>query len=363
MISEKIILGFYSDSSLNSVELSLIHTDGVDLYQDPVTLTRPYDSKIKDSIYKIMLKGDFSETKELMTLSEEITQFHTEVIKEFIDLNKRKHPKIDYISYSGHTIYQNPDEKINITLGNFEKIAKTFHIPVIGKFLQSDLHAGGRGGPLFGSFYDALTRKEEKPLGIISLGGILTMTSIGPFGELQAFDCSIGTVLLDHWIFKKIGAEMDFNGKYAKMGTIDTALLNRLLKDKYILKTPPKTVKRDNFMELYKHVEGSSLEDGAATLTAFIAHTLKKSTAYLTEQPKQWILIGGGIYNPTLVQMIKSLFKEPIKTAFDLNWQNDTLNACAYAFLAARCITGLPISYPSTTGAYEAVTGGQIFNP
>ena len=31
MISEKIILGFYSDSSLNNVELSLIHTDGVDL--------------------------------------------------------------------------------------------------------------------------------------------------------------------------------------------------------------------------------------------------------------------------------------------------------------------------------------------
>ena len=50
MISEKIILGFYSDSSLNNVELSLIHTDGVDLYQDPITLTRPYDSKIKEDI-------------------------------------------------------------------------------------------------------------------------------------------------------------------------------------------------------------------------------------------------------------------------------------------------------------------------
>ena len=31
MISEKTILGVYSDSSLNSVELSLIQTDGVDL--------------------------------------------------------------------------------------------------------------------------------------------------------------------------------------------------------------------------------------------------------------------------------------------------------------------------------------------
>ena len=167
------------------------------------------------------------------------------------------------------------------------------------------------------------------------------------------------------WLKEALWAPSIVNkdGKYAKTGTIDTALLNRLLKDKYILKTPPKTVKRDNFMELYKHVEGSSLENGAATLTAFIAHVLKKSTQYLNNQPKQWILIGGGIYNPTLIQMIKSLFKEPIKTAFDLNWQNDTLNASAYAFLAARCVMGLPISYPSTTGSYEAVTGGQIFTP
>ena len=363
MISEKIILGVYSDSSLNCVELSLIHTDGVDIYKDAITLTRPYDTKIKEDIYNIMLKGDFSDTKELSKISKELTNFHKEVIKEFIDLNKRHNPHIDYISYSGHTIYQNPDEKINITLGDFEDIAKTFNIPVVGKFLQSDLKAGGRGGPIFGSFYDALTRHEEKPLGILSLGGILTMTYIGPFGELQAFDCSIGTVLLDHWVYKKIGAEMDYNGKFAKMGTIDTALLNRLLKDKFILKTPPKTVKRDNFMELFKHVEGSTLENGAATLTAFIAHALKNSTVYLKEQPKQWILIGGGIYNPTLVQMIKSLFKEQIKTATDMNWQNDTLNACAYAFLGARCVMGLPISHPDTSGAYEAVTGGQIFTP
>ena len=200
-----------------------------------------------------------------MNISQKLTQFHKEVIKEFIDIHKRKHPKIDYISYSGHTIYQNPDEKINITLGNFEDLAQTFNIPVIGKFLQSDMRSGGRGGPIFGSFYDALTRKEDKPLAILSLGGILTMTYIGPFGELQAFDCSIGTVLLDHWVYKKIGAEMDYNGKFAKLGQIDTALLSRLLKDKYILKTPPKTVKRDNFMDLYKHVEGSSLENGAAT--------------------------------------------------------------------------------------------------
>lgn len=363
MIERKIVLGVYSDSSLNNVELCLIETDGIDIYGKPISLLRPYNSELKDKIYKFMLKGDFSNTSEMTAISKEITAFHKEVISEFISLNKRDYPHIDLIGYSGHTIYQNPDEKVNITLGNFDALATYFNIPIIGKFLNSDLMAGGRGGPIFSTFYDALTRNEKKPLCIVSLGGIITLTNINPFGQLQAFDSSIGLVLLDHWIYNKTGAEMDFNGKYAKLGQIDEALVNRLLKDKYILKMPPKTARREKFMDLYKHVEGCSLETGAASLTNFIAKSIPLSASYFNEEPVQFILTGGGIYNPTLVQMIKQEIKQPIKTALDLGWDNDTLNAQGYAFLAVRSVANLPISFPETTGAYEAVTGGKIFYP
>ena len=363
MISKKTVLGVYSDSTLNNLELSLIQTDGVDLFETPVSLLRPYPSDLKNDIYNLMLKGDFSDVNQLNSLSDRLTHFHTEVIEEFINIHKRAYPQIDLIGYSGHTVYQNPSEKTNITLGDSQKIATHFKIAVVSRFLQSDLMAGGRGGPLFASFYDAMTRNINKPVGILSIGGILTMTSIGPYGDMEAFDCSIGTVLLDHWIFKKTGAEMDYNGKYAKFGTIDKALLNRLLKEKYLLKQPPKTIRRESFMEYYKHVEGSSIETGAATLTAFIAHSFKNSIQYLKTKPTHWILTGGGIYNPTLVQMIKSIFTEPIATAPDLGWQNDTLNAQGYAFLAVRSLIGLPITFPSTSGACEAVSGGHLFMP
>ncbi|MBR6730642.1 MAG: anhydro-N-acetylmuramic acid kinase [Alphaproteobacteria bacterium] len=363
MIERKIVLGVYSDSSLNNVELGLIETDGIDIFEKPVSLLRPYSNELKDEIYKFMLKGDFSDTLKMSNLSKKITAFHKEAIDEFICLHKRNYPKIHLIGYSGHTVYQNPDEKVNITLGNFEEIANHFKIPVIGKFLNSDLTAGGRGGPIFTTFYDALTRNEKKPLCIVSLGGIITMTSINPFGQLQAFDSSIGLVLLDHWIYTKTGSEMDFNGKYAKLGQVDTSLVNHLLKDKYILKTPPKTVRRESFMDLYKHIEGCSVETGAASLTNFIAKSIHLSSSYFNESPIQFILTGGGIYNPTLIQMIKQEIKQPVKTALDCGWDNDTLNAQAYAFLAVRSQAGLPISFPQTTGAYEAVTGGKTFYP
>lgn len=363
MIEPKKVLGVYSDTGLNSVELSLIKTDGVDVFEEPISLTRPYPHNLKDKILKFIKKHDFTNTHEMQNLSEELTTFHIETIKEFIEKNKRNHPKIDLIGYSGHVVYHQPTEKINITIGNMQKIADTFQIPLRARFIQTDFQAGGCGGPLFASYYDALTRNCEKPIGIISLGGIVTMTYIGPFGELQAFDTGIGTALLDHWVYKKTGEQMDYNGKLGQSGTIDQNLLKRLLKEKYLQKKPPKTVTKESFIDLFEQVEGSSTNNGATTITAFIAHSINNARKFLNNQPKSWILIGGGVYNPTLIHMIKNLFKEPVLTTIDMNWQTDTLNAQCYAFLATRSEFGLPISFPQTSGTIEPVTGGTLFIP
>ena len=85
MISKKTVLGVYSDSTLNNLELSLIQTDGVDLYETPVSLLRPYPSDLKNDIYNLMLKGDFSDVNQLNSLSDRLTHFHIEVIAEFIE--------------------------------------------------------------------------------------------------------------------------------------------------------------------------------------------------------------------------------------------------------------------------------------
>ena len=77
-----------------------------------------------------------------------------------------------------------------------------FHIvlPPVDRFIRSDLKAGGTGGPLFPVFLEARTRKLDKPLGVVLLRGITTVTAIGSVGELQSFDAGIGILLLDRWI-------------------------------------------------------------------------------------------------------------------------------------------------------------------
>jgi len=46
-----------------------------------------------------------------------------------------------------------------------------------------------------------------------------------------------------------------------------------------------------------------------------------------------------------------------------VGWSSAALEAQAFAFLAARSLKGLPITYPSTTGAPQAMTGGVLARP
>ncbi len=361
LITQKTVMGVYSDTGMNAVEIVLIQTDGIDLYGEPISMVRPYPAALRERMYHFILKEDYTQTDQMINLDNEITDFHISVIQEFYEANKREYPQIDLIGYSGHIVYHQPQDKVCITLGRADRIADTVKIPVATRFIQSDLKSGGQGGPLFSSFYNALTAKEEKPLGILSLGGIVTLTCIGAVGELQAFDVGIGTALLDYWIYRHTGAEMDYDGLIAAKGQPDKRLLNRLLRENFYQKNPPKTVDKNEFIDMYEQVRGCPIADGAATLTAMIAHSIKESQKFLTLTPKKWILVGGGIYNPVLVRMIKSVLTEPVCTGLECGFDNDTLNAQAYAFLSVRAFSGLPISFPQTTGVYEPTTGGKIY--
>ena len=45
------------------------------------------------------------------------------------------------------------------------------------------------------------------------------------------------------------------------------------------------------------------------------------------------------------------------------NWRGDAIEAECFAFLAARTLANLPISYPKTTGVWKPMIGGVIAYP
>jgi anhydro-N-acetylmuramic acid kinase len=103
-----------------------------------------------------------------------------------------------------------------------------------------------------------------------------------------------------------------------------------------------------------------SLEDGAATLTAFAAHAVALGVRACAERPNRIVACGGGRHNPVLLAAIRDRVGVPVSTAEDQGWRGDSIEAEAFAYLAARTARGLPISFPGTTGVAAPMSGGRI---
>ncbi|WP_254656158.1 anhydro-N-acetylmuramic acid kinase [Ketogulonicigenium vulgare] len=79
----------------------------------------------------------------------------------------------------------------------------------------------------------------------------------------------------------------------------------------------------------------------------------------LPHRPSNIFVSGGGRHNPTLMRMIEERARVTARPAEDLGWRGDAVEAECFAFLAVRVLRGLPISFPTTTGAPQPLTGGR----
>jgi anhydro-N-acetylmuramic acid kinase len=105
------------------------------------------------------------------------------------------------------------------------------------------------------------------------------------------------------------------------------------------------------------------LEDGAATVTNFVAEAIFQAALDFLPKIPSHIYVGGeGLKNPSLIRFIKQSFApREIKTINELAPNLSALGACVTAYNAVRRTYSLPITFPSTTGAYEPITGGEFY--
>lgn len=355
-------IGLESDTAISGVDVALIQTDGVDIFEHKASFSRSYSPTMREAITAVLGEKGQQNLDYLRQVEEQITHHHIQAVQELLDMQNLSPRQIDVIGFSGHTVLNRPEQKLCIQIGDAQMMLDAFGIPVVNRFYQTDLMSGGQGAPIFPVYYEALARPFEKPLVIFSIGGISSVTYIGTNGELIAFDAGPGNVLIDKWMQSKLGAEMDFDGLWAAKGQIDERLLNKLLQHPAIVKEPPKALEREDFLPLLTDVEGSSVADGAATLTALTGKALVQACEkFLPETPLQYIITGGGAYNPSIVKYLRQNLTAPVKTAQEVGWDTMCLDAQSFAFLAVRCLYGLPFTYPTTTGVEFPLSGGKIW--
>ena len=157
------------------------------------------------------------------------------------------------------------------------------------------------------------------------------------------------------------GADYDADGATAASGTVDDALLRWLLAHPYFAAAPPKSLDRNWFS--HRLVGHLPLPDAAATLAAFTAGAVAKALSWTGAPPRRWIVGGGGARNRDLLRRIGEAVGVMPESADAVGWSADGLEAQAFAYLAARHLAGLPITYPGTTGVPAPLTGGVLARP
>ncbi len=366
------VLGFMTGTSLDAVDMAVIETDGEailglgpagEMKLDPHTRSI-VETAIGDAL---AWPRGADEPDSFQAARIAVAEAHLAAARDFMAAHGLAPSSLDLVGVHGQTVLheaptpQRPGRTVQLI--DAARVAEGLGLPTAWDFRTADVAAGGQGAPLAPVYHAALVQKAglEGPVAVLNLGGVGNITLVRADGELEAFDTGPANGMVDQLVQTRTGARMDEGGALARAGRVDQAALSAYLSHPYFSATGPKSLDRYDFS--LDTVAGLGLEDAAATLTAFAAEAVALGVARCSERPHRVVACGGGRHNPTLLQAIRDRLGTPVTTAEYEGWRGDSIEAEAFAYLAARCHLGLPISFPGTTGVKQPMTGGRIVEP
>ena len=356
-----------SGTSLDGIDVALLVTDGEDVVERGPSATYAYRPEQQALLQEALtdaktLNGRSARPGILNLAGRELTDWHARTIELFLQQNNLTPSNIEVIGFHGQTVIHRPEMRLTVQLGDGQALARRTGCKVVYDMRAADVAAGGQGAPLVPVYHRALAaRLAERPIAFVNIGGVANLTWIGRDGELVAFDTGPGNALLNDWCQRHTDVPFDRDGALAARGVLDTKAFMALALSPYFEKPVPKSLDRNGFDVTV--LDGLSPQDGAATLTHFTATSIARGIGHLPERPKAYVICGGGRHNPTLMREIRGLLEplgERVLVAEDLGLNGDSMEAEAWAYLAVRCLDGLPISFPGTTGVPRPLSGGLV---
>jgi anhydro-N-acetylmuramic acid kinase len=369
--SPVLAIGLMSGTSQDGVDVASIETDGEVVARFGPTAYRPYGREERTLLRRATaaaanLTGRAERPAMVAEAELLVNAAHAEAVEAFLTANGIAARDVAVIGFHGQTVLHRPERGLTIQLGDGAKLAARLGIAVVYDFRAADVAAGGQGAPLAPVFHRALVRRlaHDPPIAVLNVGGVANVTFID--GEtLIACDTGPGNALLDDFLRLRTGQLLDVDGRTAQAGRVHDDTVGRLLEHPFFAMPPPKSLDRNDFRGwVGATLDNSSFPDGAATLTALTAASVARIVRHLPRAPGTWIVSGGGARNPTLLRMLaERLAPARVETGHDAGWSVDSLEAQAFAYLAVRCLRGLPLTFPGTTGTPRPLTGGVLAKP
>jgi anhydro-N-acetylmuramic acid kinase len=354
-----------SGTSRDGIDAAIVWTDGRGWVRAGPSATLGYDPAFRESLADAC-RSEVAQEDVVRTL----TDRHIDLIKKLVEENSLSIEKIDVIGFHGHTIWHRPHERRTCQIGDAERLAGAFGVPVVSDFRSADVALGGQGAPLAPAYHVALARGLVGPVAVLNLGGVANVTWIDTGGDtdadidgatIRAFDTGPGNSLIDDWMAMTVGRPFDADGALAASGKVSEPVLRVLMASPYFDKEPPKSLDRGDFD--LSGTEALGPADGAATLTMFTAEAVAAAERFFPAPPVRWLVTGGGRHNRTLMRMLRLRLNRPVEPVEAAGWRGDSMEAEAFAYLAVRSLEGLPLSWPTTTGVPAPSPGGRVFYP
>ena len=350
-------IGTMSGTSFDGVDVSLITTNGQDVYEVKDNLYEKFNDQLKSNLKT--LKNSLKNYKDVDTIKEnklfievenQVIDLHIKLIKELILKSKEK---INIIGFHGITLFHDAKNKFTFQMGNITKLSKNLKLPVVYNFRHNDLKHGGHGAPLTPIFHKLILNKlklENKIFnGIINIGGISNITYLKN-NRIFATDIGPGNCLIDEWCNKFYNINFDESGKISSQTKPDLIIANNFI-DRFNFDKNLSFDFNDFSISEFRNLDK---DIGLSTLTYITANLI---LTFLNEKKISRVIIsGGGRKNKTLMNYLGNR----VINIDEFNIDGDFIESQAFAYLAVRSINNLPISFPETTGVNKEITGGVI---
>src|ERR1700735_4828590 len=372
------VIGMMSGTSADGIDVVLANVSGA-----PPRLTAKLEGHYHARFPKTVRDAVLRLANGAATTTAEISQLNFLLGEEFASAAiaacaKWRIPrrKIGLIGSHGQTIFHQgiPAQFLSarriastLQIGEPSIIAERTGVTTIADFRPGDMAAGGAGAPLV-PFMDYLLYRNAK-IGRVALniGGIANVTVIPADAkprDVFAFDTGPGNMLVDALVERITQGRQayDKGARLAAKGSVIPALLEKMLRDPYLLQGPPKTAGREQFGSAYANRLCTSAqklrtgpEDLVRTATIFTALSIVDAfRRFILPRTKvrQLIVAGGGTRNPLMMAQLEAALRGiEIVPSSELGVGTDAKEAFAFAILAHEAFHGRENNLPSATGA------------
>lgn len=366
-------IGMMSGTSLDALDVILCQFDT----NAKPTIIATHSTPFADELRQILLalctpngtqklaKGEFSAFSELDfwgLASRLYGELASDVVLCLLNKANLTSDDIVAIGCHGQTVRHRPNWRFSLQLVDPNIIAERTGIAVVSDFRRRDMAVGGQGAPLVPAFHQAVFGRGAI---VLNLGGIANITILDDkTDKVVGYDTGVANLLMDAWANRHLGVPYDKNGDWAKSGTVNCDLLDRLMTHPFLVKSAPKSTGREEFHlswldDILKDFT-TAPNDVQATLCEFTALSASQEIQKFSHINCLYVC-GGGAYNAYLLGRLAYYLPTFTIQTTDLQGISPTwVEALAFAWLARQSMLMQTGNLPEVTGADKGVVLGMV---